>query len=70
MEHPSAAPTPQSRRIFCACSKFGALNNDLVMKCRAKIQMYTIKLLVFGKQRQKNWNSKQTIKVFTCFSAV
>lgn len=34
-EQPSAAPTPVSRRIFCACSKFGALNNALVMKCRA-----------------------------------
>lgn len=36
MEHPSAAPTPLSRKIFWACSKFGALNNALVMKCLAK----------------------------------
>lgn len=40
MEQPSAAPTPSSRKIFCACSKFAALNNDLVIKCRAEIQMY------------------------------
>lgn len=36
MEQPSAAPTPSSRKILWACSKFGALNNDLVMKCRAE----------------------------------
>lgn len=36
IEQPSAAPTPLSRRIFCACTKFGALSNALVMKCRAK----------------------------------
>lgn len=36
IEHPSAAPTPSSRKIFCACSKFGALNNERVMKWRAE----------------------------------
>lgn len=41
MEQPSAAPTPVSRKIFRACSKFGALNNDLVMKCRATNEVYT-----------------------------
>lgn len=36
MEQPSAAPTPLSRNIFCACSKFGALSNERVIKWRAK----------------------------------
>lgn len=37
IEQPSAAPTPVSRNIFLVCSKFGALNSALVIKCRAEI---------------------------------
>uniref|UniRef100_A0A8D8BRG5 (northern house mosquito) hypothetical protein n=1 Tax=Culex pipiens TaxID=7175 RepID=A0A8D8BRG5_CULPI len=33
-EHPSAAPTPLSRRICCAWTKFSADSRARVIKCR------------------------------------
>lgn len=38
MEQPSPAPTPLSRNIFWACSKFEALNRALVIKWRARFK--------------------------------